>query len=295
MQGDGIFWFYLVLITCIAYAADHFLSQCAFYQGSVAMCRGCSKLPDDQVIAGVACFQLMVQLFCHKRHEGMEQLHQLFKEGDGFIEYAGGDRLFKTRFYPFQVPAAEIIPYQAVNGFQRFAETEILKETIYFCLYFSQSAFKPIYCKRTVSRQLLVVNCSRFPHLHQLQRVPYFVGEVTSLFAAGLIKQQVVTRRRGDHNAKANSVCAKTVDEFQQIRRVAQLFTHLPSLLVAHHTGEVYIAERLFMMVFQAGHDHTCHPEENDILPGYQYGSRVVVVDLRVTGLGNAIEYFCWP
>ena len=44
------------------------------------------------------------------------------------------------------------------------------------------------------------------------------------------------------------------------------------------------------MQVFLSGHDHTCHPEEDDIGASDQHGCGVVVLDLFVVGCGDTLE-----
>ena len=48
--------------------------------------------------------------------------------------------------------------------------------------------------------------------------------------------------------------------------------------------------ERHLALVFIARHNHTCYPEEDDIRTGYEVGGRVVVLDLFVIRVLDAVE-----
>jgi hypothetical protein len=48
--------------------------------------------------------------------------------------------------------------------------------------------------------------------------------------------------------------------------------------------------ERHLATIFIAGHDHTSHPEEDDIRTRYQVSSRVVIVDFLIVRIVDTIE-----
>jgi len=56
--------------------------------------------------------------------------------------------------------------------------------------------------------------------------------------------------------SEANSVRAVFVDQFQQVGRVAEAFTHFSSLLISYNAGKIYILKRQFMLVFKTRHYH---------------------------------------
>src|SRR6185312_2615150 len=86
----------------------------------------------------------MVDLLGNERHEGMQQLEQLLEELYGMAIHRGVHRLFETGLRPFQVPAAEIVPYQGVQCFQRFADTELGKELTERRGYLAQPVLEPL-------------------------------------------------------------------------------------------------------------------------------------------------------
>ena len=129
-----------------------------------------------------------------------------------------------------------------------------------------------------------------FKAFDHTEAVPDFVAEVTSLLAEGIIIEDVVSGRRREENTHTHTVCAETLDEVQRVGRVTEGFGHLTSEFVAHDTCEIDVLERHFAYIFIARHDHTCHPEEDDVRSGYQVCRRVVIVDFFVVGVLNAVE-----
>src|SRR5688572_4219953 len=123
---------------------------------------------------------------------------------------------------------------------------------------------------------------SRLPTSNQLQRIPYLIIKISSLVTAAVIKQKIITGRRGDHNSKTNCIGAKTIDQVKQVRRVTKTFTHLSSLLISYHSCEVNITEWFFIHVFHSRHNHSCHPKEDDILSCHQNRSRIIIVDVFI-------------
>src|SRR5687767_3632362 len=136
---------------------------------------------------------------------------------------------------------------------------------------------------------------SRLPTSNQLQRIPDLIIKIPSLVTAAVIKQKIITGRRGDHDSKTNCIGAKTVNQVKQVRRVAKTLTHLSALFISYHSCEVHITEWFFIHVFHSCHDHSCHPKENNILTCYQHSRRVIILNVLILWLSNAMKHLDGP
>ena len=143
-------------------------------------------------------------------------------------------------------------------------------------------------------RSFILYPCSfiltHFPAFDKSEAVPYLVAEVASLLAEALVEEDVVARGGCQHHTHAHAVCAEAGNQVQRVGAVAQRLRHLASQFVADDTREIDMAERHFALVLVACHNHTRHPEEDDIRTGYEVGGRVVVLYLFVVGVLYAVE-----
>ena len=140
-----------------------------------------------------------------------------------------------------------------------------------------------------------MLDISHFPTFDEAEGIPYLVVEIATLFAESFVEKDVVASRSSEHHTHTHTVCAELLDEFEWVRRVAERFRHLATDFVAHDTSEIYVAERHIAFVFVASHNHTSHPEEDDVGTCNEVGSWVVVVDFVVVRIVDAIEQRDWP
>ena len=49
--------------------------------------------------------------------------------------------------------------------------------------------------------------------------------------------------------------------------------------------------ERIGLAIFITGHDHACHPEEDNVGTGYEVGRGVIITHFFVVGMVDAIEH----
>lgn len=59
-------------------------------------------------------------------------------------------------------------------------------------------------------------------------------------------------------------------NDFQRINNVALRFGHLLTVLIAHNWMQIYSLEGQFVGEPKTHHDHTCYPEEQDIVAGFE-------------------------
>ena len=110
------------------------------------------------------------------------------------------------------------------------------------------------------------------------------------MLAKAFIERQVVARRGSQQHPHAHPVRAVLIHQHDRVGRIAKRFGHLPTQFVAHRTGEIHMLERYLLAVIQTGHNHTRHPEENDIGSRHQIGRRIIIADFRIVRLADAIE-----
>ena len=74
---------------------------------------------------------------------------------------------------------------------------------------------------------------------------------------------------------KAKGVSTVLFNHLYRINGVPQRLRHLTALRVANQTVDVNRSERNITFEFQTHHDHTCNPEEDNIVTSYQVTSWV--------------------
>ena len=137
---------------------------------------------------------------------------------------------------------------------------------------------------------LALLEVADLPAGDEAQGVPHLVAEVATLFAEALVEGQVVAGRGGEQHAHADAVGAVFLHEHDGVGTVAERFAHLAAQLVAHDAGEVDVVEGYVVHILLSGHYHACHPEEDDVGGCDEVGGGVVVVDLGVAGVADAVE-----
>ena len=118
-------------------------------------------------------------------------------------------------------------------------------------------------------------------HLAETAGVPELRAEVAAQFDVLLIEEHVEPERCAAHRAESQRVGAVFPDQFERVRRVAERFRHLSTLLVADDAGEVDVLERQASHELVARHDHARHPEEDDVRPGDEIRRRIELLQRR--------------
>ena len=129
-----------------------------------------------------------------------------------------------------------------------------------------------------------------FPPLDKAERVPYLIAEIAALLAEGIVVDNIVAGGSCEHDTHADTIGAKLIDQFEGVGGIAERFRHLSAQLIAHDTGEIDISERHLAGELIARHDHTRHPEEDDIGGGNKIGSGIIILELLIVGIEDAVE-----
>ena len=259
------------------------------FQQVVVHGRASGHLRQHQGLAFGAVTQGVPQLFRDERHEWVHDGDKSLENVRNLFECGAIYRLLEAGLHNLQEAGAEVVPNQLVDGHEGLRKLIDLEILFHVGEYLIDALFHPCYGKFGVQRLRNVV--VHRPAFHQAEGVPDLVVEVAALFAQCLVEQQVVARRRTEQHAEAHAVGAVFLHQHDGVGRVAQRFGHLAMQLVAHRAGEIDILERNHAAPLQSGHDHTGHPEENDVRGRDQCRGGVVVVDFRVVGLANAVEH----
>ena len=278
----------VLLVADVAHRGDHLPGQ---FEPRQQLPVGFGRLGhrgDGDRLALFARGEVLPDLFRHEGHEGVQHAHQGVEERACGFERRRVDRLPVGGFHHLQVQAAEVVPEELVGRLERLRNAvgaEIVGD-----LAQSDAECLAEPCDRQAVVLVLCGLAVRRPAVHQAVGVPYLVAEVASLLAERLVEHHVVACRRGDEHRHAHTVGAVFGDQVERVGRVAQLLGHLAADLVADDAREIDVAEGFFAAVFVTRHDHARHPEEDDVGARHQVVGGVVVADLPVAGVADAVE-----
>ena len=110
------------------------------------------------------------------------------------------------------------------------------------------------------------------------------------MLAEDFVEEDIVAGWSTQHHAHAHAIGTETFDEVEGIGAVAERLGHLTTELVAHNTCEIDVLERHLAFILVARHNHAGHPEEDDVGTCHKVGSGIVVLNLLVAGIADAIE-----
>ena len=131
---------------------------------------------------------------------------------------------------------------------------------------------------------ILALRCVgvNFPAADKSPGVPDFTAEVAALLYLGLIVKYVIACRGAEQHTQTHGVGSVLRYQVKRIGAVAKRLAHLAAELVPDYAGEIYVAERNVLHEFVARHDHSCHPEENDVRCSHEIVGRIVICKVCV-------------
>ena len=133
-------------------------------------------------------------------------------------------------------------------------------------------------------------NVGLLPTLYQTEGIPDLVTECGTLLAEVFLEENVVTGRSGQQHTHTYAICSVLLDKTNGVGAVAKTLGHLTANLIAYDTCEIYVTERNVLQIFLTGHNHTGYPEEDDIRTCYKVAGGVVVLNLLVAGIVDAVK-----
>ena len=110
------------------------------------------------------------------------------------------------------------------------------------------------------------------------------------MLAEALVEENVVACGSREHHAHAHAVGTIFLNQTDGVGRVAKTLRHLAAELVAHDTCEVDVAEGHILHILLAGHNHTGHPEEDDVGTCNEVRGGIIIFYLLVAGVVDAVE-----
>ena len=230
---------------------------------------------------------MLVELFCDKWHKGVDNLHQLLEDIQRGLQRSGIYGSLISRLNHLEIPAREFIGEQFEGCHQCLVEAILAIEVVDFCYCCTNGSLHPC---NSLLVGLRLCNICLFPSLNQAEGIPYFVAESSSLLTEVLLEENIVACRSSKQHTHANTICSILLDKAYGIGAIAETLGHLTTNLIAYNTCEIYAAEGNILQVFFACHNHTGNPEENNIRTGYKDAGGVVVVNLFVARIVDAIE-----
>ena len=196
--------------------------------------------------------------------------------------------VIEPHFGRFDVPIAIFVPHKLIQLATSFAQLPAFDQAARFALHRLQPAQDPaIRQPQLVGRRQLIAHVIGRVILRQRQRVigqvhdhkasgvPDLVGKVAIGFNARHTQLHVTARCAASEQGEAQGVAAILGDQVERVEGVAQTLAHLAPLFVAHQAMQIDIAERHVAGKLQAHHDHTRHPEEDDVIARLQDCGRV--------------------
>ena len=214
----------------------------------------------------------------------MQQLHSAGQYGCQNMlcgcTFFGVFFIIQTRFSKLYVPVANLAPDEVVNHAASFAQLELLQHFGNALSGVLQTGQNPFICQGI--RSQLSVGIVAF-HVHQSETgsVPDFVGKVTGCLNALPVEAHIVARGVAGNQHEAQCIGAVLINNLQRVDAVAQGFGHLTALAVANQTMDEYLVERNLMHEFHTHNQHTCNPEEDDIVTGYEHACRIELLQQR--------------
>ena len=111
--------------------------------------------------------------------------------------------------------------------------------------------------------------------------IPDFIGEVSVALDALLGKLNVPTRGRHGRQCKPERVGPILVHNRQWVNHVPLRLAHFLAFGIAHKRMDIHLPERNLPQELEAHHNHSRHPEKQDVEAGDERGGGVILLEFR--------------
>ena len=214
----------------------------------------------------------------------MDKLEELLEELHRGLISTAVDRLAEGGLDELQIPRAELVPEEFVDGHQSIGDAELGVMVFDRLDGLGKEVVEPL---DGDPRRLLLLRLLVYaPTADKSVGVPDLSAEIASLLDLGLIVKDIVAGRRAQEHAQTDCIGAVFLDKDERVGAVAEGLAHLAAELVAHDAREVDVAERNIVHELVARHDHPGYPEEDDVGTGHEVAGRIVVCEV---GIGLAL------
>ena len=197
------------------------------------------------------------------------------------------------RFDPFDVPVAEIVPEKLINALHRFVKTLRFERVLNRLQRVGKTREKPCVDQRHAAAKLircLLANFRRsnlfqlcaallkFVQIHEqkARRIPDLVRKGTRAKQTIFRNDDVGSRSGHGSKTEAHRVRAVFLVQRDRIEPGTLRFGHLFAARGAHERMQVHGAKRDFPGEVDAHHDHSRHPEKQNVVCGDQQARRIV-------------------
>ena len=199
----------------------------------------------------------------------------------------------ETRFCDFDIPVAVFRPDEIIYFLRRHAELVAVKIFRHLGDDLIESAEDPFVGDFELAfiRQFT----RRFfgSHEHKTRCVVNLIAEITCGFHLFPVETHVITSRVACKQREAQRVGAVLFNYLKGINAVAERFAHLSALAIAHNSVDIHRFKRAFVHDLVAKHDHTRHPEKDDVVARHQRIGRVEIFEFfRLFRISKRRE---WP
>ena len=229
--------------------------------------------------------QLVPQLLGDEGHDRVHHLQGLVEGPGGHGPGLGLGRLIgahEHRFGQFQIPVAEHVPDEAVQGRGGVVETAALDGGRHRALRLGQLTADPAVDGLVDGRRVEALDPLRLVHLREARGIPQLGAEVAITFNA-LPGQFDVTCAGQDGHGEAQRIGAQLVDDAEGVDHIPLRLAHLLALLVADQAVDDDPFERNLIHEVKSHHHHPGDPEEDDVRRRDEIAGRVEA--LEVLGL----------
>ena len=196
----------------------------------------------------------------HREHDGQHSLSARFAL---FAAQRGRRKL--------DVPVAVLAPREVVHEARRLAEEVSVEQPRHFRGDLRDAVEYPFVLELKLFLVYLLTGLRVFEvHEREAARVPELVHEEAVGRNSLGREEYVAPLHRERREREAQRVRAVVLDYRERVDDVAARLAHLLSLFVADERVDVDVAERNFMLRFEAEHYHARDPEEDNIIACYK-------------------------
>ena len=229
--------------------------------------------------------QLLPDFLGKERHKGMQEAHRALQHRTQDVERRVLCThillVIETCLRQLDVPVAELAPQELIDGASRLAKLVVLEVRRHRTCRLGRARENPAIGKRIVAllRHKRIVRTLKV-HQHIARRIPNFICKIARRLDALPIEAHIVARCVAGDEHEAERVRTVLLDDLYGVDAVAERLRHLAPLAVAYKPVDEHITERHIAAEPQPHHDHTSHPEEDDVVARDERRRRVEMAEI---------------
>ena len=178
------------------------------------------------------------------------------------------------------IPVAYLAPDEVVNHATGFAQLEFFQHFGNALGSVLQAGQNP-FIGQSVGSKFSIGGISLNIHQSKTGSIPNLIGKIAGCFHTLPIEAHIIARSVTGNQHKAQGISAIFVDNLQRVDAIAQGFGHLAALTIAYQTMDEDLLKGNILHEFHTHNQHTCYPEENDVVAGYQHAGGIELLEER--------------